>query len=125
MTLVDSSVWIDHLRSPDIRLRTLLNEKKVCSHPLVVGELAMGMMKDRETVLFVVSRLPAVITANDQEVLRLVEENALFGRGIGYIDAHLLAAARLTGDVRLWSKDKRLAEAAKKLDLHFASEFVH
>jgi predicted nucleic acid-binding protein len=117
MILVDTSVWVDHLRSGEAALAGILNEARVVVHPFVVGELACGNLKDRTLVLSLLRDLPATAVATDDEVLYFIEQRKLMGRGIGYVDAHLLAAAALTGNVRLWSRDKRLASVAGQIGL--------
>ena len=117
MILVDTSVWVDHLRAGDPALTTQLNAAQVLGHPFVTGEIAMGNLKARDVVLADLQDLPQAIVANDIEVLQFVERAALSGLGLGYIDAHLLASARLTPNSALWTRDKRLAEAAEKLGL--------
>jgi predicted nucleic acid-binding protein len=115
MILVDTSVWIDHLRKSESRLRFLLDERQVLSHSFVIGELAMGSFKQRDVLLRGLRDLPRATVAFDDEVLQFVSKRALFGMGIGYIDAHLLAAVRLTPGTLLWTRDKRLLEVATKL----------
>lgn len=115
MILVDTSVWIDHLNKGEASLATLLVRAQVLTHPLVVGELAMGNLKQRGTILRLLHELPAAQVAEDAEVLQFVEDHRLFGLGIGYVDAHLLAAVVLTPVAKLWTKDKRLGEAAGRL----------
>ena len=117
MILVDTSVWIDHLRANNETLAELLHGQAVLAHPFVVGELALGNIRQRKTVLAALADLPRAEVATDAEVLAFVELHALFGRGIGYVDAHLLAAARLTAGARLWTKDRRLHEVARDLGL--------
>ena len=119
MILVDTSVWIDHLRHGDATLKTLLVQGQVLIHPFVIGELALGNLKKRDTVLQLLSDLPQAITASDAETLDFIKRHTLFGLGIGYVDAHLLAAARLNG-VMLWTHDKRLLKAAITLGLAHA-----
>ena len=119
MILVDTSVWIDHLHHEDVLLRTLLNRAQVFLHPFVLGELAMGTLKQREMGLSVLSDLPRAVMAEDAEVLQFVQREALFGLSVGYIDGHLLASSRLTPDALLWTRDKRLRTAAAKLSLAF------
>jgi hypothetical protein len=121
--LVDTSVWIDHLRSGDVTLTGLLDEGQVLSHPLVIGELALGSLRQRESVLADLRELPQAIVARDDEVMHLVDRDGLFGIGIGYVDAHLLAATRLTQGASLWTRDKRLSAAAERLSL--AARMVH
>lgn len=117
MILVDSSVWVDHLRQGDPRLVGLLQTSQVLTHPFVVGELALGSLKNREAILDSLRELPHVGTASDDEVFDFIERNALFSLGIGYIDVHLLAATRLRGGARLWTRDKRLRTVADQLRL--------
>jgi len=113
MILVDTSVWIDHLRHGDVELTRLLNIGQVQTHRFVIGELALGGLQNRNIVLSTLQNLPQVTVASDEEVLHFIETQALFGTGIGYVDAHLLAAVRLTPGTLLWTRDKRLlAESA-------------
>lgn len=114
MILVDTSVWVDHLRSGLPHLTTALDGGKVLIHPWVIGELACGNLHDRGRVLDLLQGLPAATVASDSEVLQLIEQQKLMGRGIGYVDAHLLASARLTRCC-LWTEDRRLAALAKEL----------
>ena len=118
MILVDSSVWVDHLRQGDQRLVTLLEASQVLTHPFVVGEVALGSLKNRETILGSLKGLPQAATATDEEVQKFIESNALFGLGIGYIDAHLLAAVRLDAGSQLWTRDKRLGAIANRMGLN-------
>jgi hypothetical protein len=115
LILVDTSVWVDHLRRDNAQLAGLLNAGRVLMHPFVIGELALGHMRRREAVLALLSGLPRAAVATDAEVLRFIDHQALFGRGIGYLDAHLLAAVRLMAGVELWTKDKRLHHVAEGL----------
>jgi predicted nucleic acid-binding protein len=115
MILVDSSVWVDHLRQGDQRLVTLLEASQVLTHPFVVGEIALGSLKNRESILGSLKGLPQAATATDEEVQQFIESNALFGLGIGYIDAHLLAAVRLSAGSQLWTRDKRLGAIANRM----------
>lgn len=117
MILVDTSVWVDHLRSGDEDLAALLNASKVLMHPFVLGELACGNLHKREAVLKLLQGLPRVPVASDSEVLFFIERHRLMGRGLGYIDAHLLAAAALADPARLWTRDRSLAAAADNLGL--------
>jgi predicted nucleic acid-binding protein len=115
--LVDTSVWIDHFRNNNEVLARLLDIGRVLAHPFVIGELALGNLRNREIILNALQDLPGATIARDDEVLRFIDLHALFGQGIGYIDAHLLAAARMTPDAALWTQDKRLLVAAKRLAL--------
>ncbi|HEY0264333.1 MAG TPA: type II toxin-antitoxin system VapC family toxin [Granulicella sp.] len=117
MVLVDTSIWIDHLRRKDALLEDLLEREQVCSHPFIIGELAVGSIESREDILRDMADLPQSVLATHDEVLVFIEHRSLFGRGIGYIDAHLLAATQLTPDTRLWTRDKRLHAIAAELEI--------
>lgn len=119
MILVDTSVWIDHLRRDDTGLRNLLATGQVLSHPFVVGEMAVGNLKQRDVVLRALQGLPKATVAQDDEVLQFISNRALFGSGIGYVDAHLLTAVQMTPAASLWTRDKRLFEIAARLSLAF------
>jgi hypothetical protein len=123
MILVDSSVWIDHIRTPDQILSDLLARDEVLIHPFVVGEIALGTIRGREVFLASLQRLPSATVASDGDVMHLIERHRLFGRGVSYVDAHLLAAARLTPNTALWARDRRLREAASQLGV--AAHFTH
>jgi predicted nucleic acid-binding protein len=117
LILVDTSIWIDHLRADNSALKRLLDAGRVLMHPFVIGELALGRMRQREIILAALSDLPRAEVATDAEVLGFVNREALFGRGIGYVDAHLLASARLTAGATIWTRDARLRDVAEGLDL--------
>ena len=117
MILVDTSVWVDHLRKGDEALIRLLGAGLVLTHPFVVGELALGSLRQREVVLTSLLDLPRADVATDTEVLHFIDQHDLAGSGIGYVDAHLLAAATLTGDTQIWTNDRRLGDVAARLDL--------
>jgi len=119
MILVDTSVWIDHLRRGDRVLAKLLEDHQVLVHPFILGELAMGNLKQRDVVLRAMQDLRQAMIPEDEEVLRLVSHRRLFGLGIGYIDAHLLAATKMTPEAWLWTADRRLHEVAQRLSLAF------
>lgn len=123
MILVDTSVWIDHLRRGDTPLATLLDAGRVLSHPFVVGELALGGLRQRDIVLGALRDLPQASVATGMEVMDFIGRHALYGLGIGYVDAHLLAAVRLTPGTSLWTRDKRLLAAAEQLGL--AAKMAH
>jgi predicted nucleic acid-binding protein len=114
--LVDTSVWVEHLRHGLPRLATLLQEGEVLIHPWVIGELACGNLRNRQQVLELLLGLPAATVASDAEVLLLIERDRMMGLGIGYIDAHLLASARLS-HCRLWTQERRLAAVAQEQGL--------
>jgi predicted nucleic acid-binding protein len=117
--LVDTSVWIDYLRSGDLLLVAALEGGRVMMHPFVLGELACGNLANRSEVLELLGGLPAAPSATDPEALEFIERRTLMGQGIGYIDVHLLASIALSGDARLWTRDRRLAAVATELDLVF------
>jgi predicted nucleic acid-binding protein len=112
--LVDTSVWVDHLRVADSRLKGLLLEAVVLCHPFVVGELACGTLGRRGEVLGLLRHLPQAPVVDHDEVLAFVDAHALMGSGLGWVDVHLLASAALAGE-RFWTRDRRLALAARRL----------
>ncbi|MGA2186178.1 MAG: PIN domain-containing protein [Bryobacteraceae bacterium] len=111
MVLVDTSVWIDHFRRNSPALAELLDEATVLTHPFVLGELACGTMKNRDAVLSSLEALPVAVPATHGETLRLIEDHRLWGRGIGWVDAHLLASALLS-NCALWTLDEKLDRTA-------------
>lgn len=117
MILVDTSIWVDHLRSGDEVLAGLLDSGRVLTHPFVVGELALGHLRQRDLVIRTLLNLPQASTATEQEVLQFIDQHTLPGTGIGYIDAHLLAAVRLTAGTSIWTRDSRLLAVADRLGL--------
>ena len=116
MVLVDTSIWIDHLRSGNAQLLSLLNDGKAAIHPFIIGELACGNLKNRKEIISLLHALPHIKKADDDEILFFVEKHQLMGLGIGLIDLHLLASCKLE-TVRLLTRDKRLNQAAEKLNL--------
>jgi predicted nucleic acid-binding protein len=119
MILVDTSVWVDHLsRGAAPAMTALLDDEQVLMHPFIIGELACGEMKNRREVLQLLGNLPTASVATDPEALALIERQKLMGRGLGYIDIHLLASAALSGST-LWSRDKQVAAAAAQLKVRF------
>lgn len=119
MILVDTSVWVDHLRGRIQALADLLEREEVVIHPFVIGELACGSLKNRSEVLGLLNELPSAAVAGDEETLLFIENRRLMGKGIGYIDAHLLASVTLTETAKLWTRDKRLRAVAEDLRLAF------
>jgi predicted nucleic acid-binding protein len=113
--LVDTSVWIDFLRSGDQELAELLTRNRVVMHPMIIGELACGNLSKRRSLLKLWSSLDTLTQASHEEVLYFIEHHRLMGRGIGYVDAHLLASVVLTGDVMLWTRDKCLENVVSSL----------
>jgi predicted nucleic acid-binding protein len=122
MILADTSVWIDHLRGADDVLGGLLEGGQVLAHPFVTGEIALGSLRQRSLILGALGGLPQALVASEDEVLDFIERHALHGRGIGYVDVHLLASTRLTPDAELYTRDKRLLIIAGELGLAAASQ---
>jgi predicted nucleic acid-binding protein len=120
MILVDTSVWVDHLRHGNRMLVDALNNSQVLMHPFVLGEISLGQLKQRATILQAMSNLPTTQVATDSEVSHLIERHRLFGLGIGYIDAHLLTAVHLTPGSLLWTQDKRLLTVSHKLGIAYS-----
>jgi len=118
MVLVDTSVWVTHFRKREDGLKALLEEGKVACHPCIIGELACGNLANRTEILRLLQALPQATVAEHEEVLRFLEINRLMGIGLGYVDVHLLASARLSS-VHLWTEDARLRGAAEKLGVAF------
>ena len=125
MILVDTSVWVDHLRAGDAQLADLLKRAQVAMHPFVVGEIACGSLADRSLVLELLQTLPAASVAESEEVLGFVERHELHGIGIGYVDVHLLASVALTEGGKLWTRDKRLRVAAEALGCALQDATAH
>ncbi len=119
MILVDTSIWIDHLRSGNNQLIELLDRSQVLVHPFVIGELACGNLHNREEILRLLNDLPQSPVASPAEALHFIEQNQLMGKGIGYIDVHILAATALAENTRLWTSDKRLKKVAIGMKLTF------
>lgn len=118
MILADTSIWVDHLgRRFDPVLVTALEADRILMHPFIVGEIALGHLRNRQSLLAVLTKLPAAAVADDEEVLHLINSLDLFGRGLGYVDVHLLAAVRLTPGSALWTRDRRLHRVAESLAL--------
>ena len=120
MVLADTSVWIDHLRAGDETLSSLLQERSVLSHPWIIGEVALGSLRDRAEVLGLLSALPKAAVATDEDVRWLIEHEALHGTGIGLVDAQILASVKLTPGAQVWTRDKRLLKQAMRLGRAFA-----
>ena len=118
MVLVDTSVWVSHLRHGNEDLHKLLHDGGVVCHPFIVGELACGNLKNRNEILTYLQSLPMTILAEDQEVLRFIEDHRLMGKGLGYIDVHLIASAVLT-NVLLWTLDKTLDKFTEKIGINY------
>ncbi len=116
MILVDTSVWVDHFRNNNEHLQAILKNDMVTCHELVIGELACGNFKNRKKVIGLLQNLPQLPHVKFDDFLRFVEEKELYGKGIGYVDIHLLASAELSR-VELWTFDKRLKGQAERLNI--------
>ena len=124
MSLVDTSVWVDHLRKGDGRLVELLKRGDVVMHPFVVGEIACGNLAHRTLTLDLLEQLPRAVVADTDEVLGYIDRHNLHGKGIGYVDVHVLTSAAL-GDTKLWTRDKRLRAVAGSLGCALAAAGGH
>lgn len=118
MILVDSSVWVDHFRKTNEALSAVLATGSVLVHPLVMGELALGNLAHRTAILQLLSDMPQAVMATPSEMLAFIERHALYGKGVGYVDVHLLASAKLSA-ARLWTYDKRLQSVAEGMKLAY------
>jgi len=123
MVLVDTSVWVSHLRDGNDDLERLLNDGDVACHPLIVGELACGNLKNRSEILSLLRSLPMAIEAEHEEVLQFIEKNRLMGRGLGYIDVHLMASS-LLARTPLWTLDKQLNKISAELGIGVNMKFI-
>lgn len=117
MVLVDTSVWIDHFRKHDDVLADLLIKNNVLTHPFVRGELALGNLRQRDSILNLLDNLPQASAVYAEEINFFIEKNALFGLGIGLIDAHLLASTQIAENTKLWTRDRKLMAAAMQLNI--------
>jgi predicted nucleic acid-binding protein len=124
--IVDASIWIDHLRQPEPALALALRRDHALMHPFTLGEIALGSLGNRQRVLRELALRLQPRLATEVEVLAMVEQHQLYGKGIGWVYAHLLASALITPDTRLWTRDKRLMAGAQSLGVaaHFASASV-
>ncbi|MBB4570322.1 type II toxin-antitoxin system VapC family toxin [Rhizobium leucaenae] len=115
MILVDTSIWIDHFHSSDAKLQALLEQKQILIHPFVIGEISLGNLRQYDLVMRSLGQLYQISKASEDDVLYFIRSNKLQGVGIGYVDAHLAAAAMLTPGTYLWTRDKRLHRIAENL----------
>lgn len=115
MILADSSVWIDHFRKQNPEMAALLLAEQIVMHPFMTVELALGSLYDRQARLQELNKLDRVTVADTPEVLNMIHARAIYSRGIGFVDAHLLASCLLTPGTRLWTRDGRLQQAAQLL----------
>lgn len=118
MILVDTSIWVDHFRRGSAALETLLEKEEVVGHPFVIGELACGNLSRRKEILELLQALPQAAVASHGEIMQFIDFHRLMGAGLGLVDVHLLASARLSSAV-LWTGDRTLMRAAEKLSVYF------
>ena len=118
MVLVDTLVWISHLRYGNSKLQNLLEDCRVVSHPFIIGELACGNINNRTEIISLMQSLPMLDVVEHEELLLFIEHNQMMGKGLGFVDVHLVAAAILAG-VPLWTKDKKLKQACSGLRINF------
>ena len=123
MILADTSVWIDHLRRSDAQLRAALEANRICIHPMIVGELACGSLRNRATLAHL-QLLPHATFATHDEALAMIEQHKLMGRGVGFVDVHLLASAKLS-NAALWTRDVRLAAIAAEFGIGASAIGLH
>lgn len=117
MILIDTSIWADHVVRPEAALQDLLTDQQVLMHPFVIGELALGNLQNWHQTVAMLKALPSSQVASHEDLLTFIPAANLPGSGVGFVDAHLLAACRLTRAARLWTRDKRLASKAGELGL--------
>lgn len=115
--LADTSIWVDHLRGGLPALQDALMDNEIVCHPFIIGEIALGSLKDRETVLGLLSGLPQLDMAEPSDIRHMIDAKGLYSRGIGYVDAALIASALIRPRVRIWTKDKRLSAVAEELGI--------
>jgi len=115
--IADTSVWVDHLRAGDDGLKDVLASAAVMMHPFIIAELALGSLRARKQILDDLASLPPSPVATDAEARLLIERERLYGLGIGYVDVHLIASARLSGSATLWTRDRRLRGVAQRMGL--------
>jgi predicted nucleic acid-binding protein len=120
--LIDTAVWVDHLRRGEPPLVRLLDRGEALAHPWVTGELALGRLRGRDEILGLLAGLPQATVATPAELLTTIDRHQLFGVGIGYVDAQLLASTMLTSDAQLWTRDRRLHDAAERLGIAHAPD---
>ena len=118
MVIVDTSIWVTHLRKGSRQLEKLLKDAEVMCHPFIIGELACGNLKNRNEIISLLQSLPMAPTIDFDEFLFFIDRNHLMGKGVGFVDIHLLASAQLAG-VPLWTADRNLKSSADRLELSF------
>ncbi|MCH8506143.1 MAG: type II toxin-antitoxin system VapC family toxin [Ectothiorhodospiraceae bacterium] len=117
LIMVDTSIWVDFFRGGDADLEKCLQEELVLMHPMVVGELSLGYLRNRTAILKFLGDLSSISPASHEQVMAFVETHQLVGRGIGWVDAHLLTAVSCSDETQLWTRDKRLRNLAQSLNL--------
>lgn len=122
MILADTSVWVDHMRNPDLEFSKNLSSRNVLMHTMVMGELACGNIRDRSQQLIAWDEMPKAARVTDEKVLAQIESGRFMGRGIGFIDAHLLCSVLEEEDVLLWTRDLRLKKIAEEFGVAFSEE---
>ena len=125
LVLADTSVWVEHFRLGVPLFEELLASQRLLGHPLVVGELACGNLREREATLLLLDELPSAALATAAEVREAIERRRLYGRGVGLVDVHLLVAAMLTHSATLWSRDRRLRALASEAGIAFSEDRLH
>ncbi|WP_092989836.1 type II toxin-antitoxin system VapC family toxin [Rhizobium sp. NFR03] len=127
MILVDTSIWLDHFRYGDAELRKIIDDDSLLCHPFIVGELALGSLRERDAVLAFLAAQREAMIATHAEVMTIIDRHSIFSMGIGYTDAHLLTSTLLDKRSSLWTRDKRLAAAAQKVGaaLHLDAQASH
>jgi predicted nucleic acid-binding protein len=120
MVLVDTSVWVSHLRHGNPKLQEMLQEGKVVSHPFIIGELTCGKISNRVEIISLMQSLPMLDIVEHEELLLFIEHNKMMGTGLGFVDVHLMAAAILAG-IPLWTQDKKLRQACSRLSIDFST----
>jgi predicted nucleic acid-binding protein len=118
LILADTSIWIDHLRSGNKEMRRHLDQGQIVIHPFIIAELALGSLKERTKTLALLDLLPQVRMAQSSELRLMIEARRLYNLGIGLTDAHLIASVLIDAPTRLWTRDKRLRQAAEALGIH-------
>jgi predicted nucleic acid-binding protein len=118
--IADTGIWIDHINKGDAVLASLLRRRQIALHPMIIGEVALGSIPNRKSLLEELRALPQAKPASHTEVMAMIEWSGLFNSGIGYVDAHLLASAKQLPDGYVWTRDKRLHAQAARLGVAYA-----
>ena len=121
MVLVDTSVWVSHFRHGNSRLQKLLKQSRIVSHPFIIGELACGNISNGTEIISLIQSLPMLDAVEHEELLLFIVHNKMMGRGLGFVDVHLMAAAMLAG-IPIWTQDKKLKQACSRLGIDFSTQ---